>query len=190
MTRRTALALAATCLAFLAGCHSAAPDNKTSGRLVPGYDKTTGRLTELKYDRNGDGKIDTWAAMDGPRLVRMEIDENGDGKPDRFEYYKAGPNGQAVLERVESAKAYDGRISRREFLEGGRLARIEEDTDGDGIVDKWERYKDDALVVMDLDTQRRGKPDRRLIYGPGGQLERIEVDADGRGEFRPMNEAR
>ncbi len=184
------IALAAA-LAFAlaaAGCRANAPGDKTGGRLMPSYDQETGRLTELKYDRNNDGKVDTWATMDGSRVVRMEIDENGDGKPDRWEYYKAGANNQGVLERVESAKAYDGRISRREFLENGQLVRIEEDTDGDGLLDKWERYKDGALVVMELDTEHRGRPNRRLIYGSGGEIERIEADPDGRGEFRPLTE--
>ena len=32
-------------------------------------------------------------------------------------------------------------------------ARIEEDTDGDGKLDKWESYKDGSLVTLSLDTQ-------------------------------------
>jgi len=51
------------------------------------YDKS-GRLTRLTYDRNGDGKIDTWGYMDGSRVVRVEVDEDGDGKVDRWEYHR------------------------------------------------------------------------------------------------------
>jgi len=160
--------------------------------MVPTYSEDTGRLTELKYDRNRDGKVDTWATMDGQRIVRVEIDEDGDGKVDRWEYYQPGtaPGVPGVLERVERATRHDGRISRREFLEAGRLVRIEEDTDGDGAIDKWETYKDGALAVMELDTQHRGKCDRRLVYGRGGTLERIEVDPDGSGQFRVVRQGR
>ena len=77
----------------------------------------------------------------------------------------------------------DGRVSRREFFEAGELARIEEDTDGDGANDKWETYTAGVLAVMALDTERRGKPDRRLIYKPDGSLDRIEADPTGAGQL-------
>lgn len=181
------------CLATIAGCASPPPPQPSSGgRMVPTYSEETGRLAELKYDRNKDGKTDTWATMDGPRVVRIQIDENGDGKPDRWEYYKPAttPGVPGVLDRVETATQHDGRISRREFLQDGRLWRIDEDTDGDGATDKWETYKNGALAVMELDTLHRGKPDRRLVYGSGGGLQRIEVDPDGSGQFRVVREGR
>ena len=56
---------------------------------MPTYDKSTGRLTRLDYDANGNGKRDTWTFMDGARLIRLEADENEDGKVDRWEYYPA-----------------------------------------------------------------------------------------------------
>ena len=46
------------------------------------YDKVTGKLSLLKYDSDGNGKVDTWSYMDGPRVVRIEIDKNEDGKID------------------------------------------------------------------------------------------------------------
>ncbi len=189
--RSSALAAAAAaCLALATGsCGSKSPSNQARPPVAAKYNPETGRLTALTSDRNNDGKIDTWATMDGSRVVRIEIDEDGDGKVDRWEYYRPGTGSGAngVLERVERATRHDGRISRREFLEDGRLTRIEEDTDGDGAIDKWEFYRDGALVSMELDTQHRGKPDRRLVYGPGGALERIEVDPDGTGQFRPLS---
>ena len=69
---------------------------------------------------------------------------------------------------------------------GGRLARIEEDTNGDGAIDKWETYAGGVLSVLALDLQHRGKPDRKLIYRPDGTLDRIEVDPDGTGRFQPI----
>jgi hypothetical protein len=65
-------------------------------------------------------------------------------------------------------------VSRWEWFEHGQLVRAEEDTDGDGKVDKWETYNAGTLASLALDTTGRGLPDRRLIYKPDGTLERIE----------------
>jgi hypothetical protein len=170
------------------------------------YDKG-GRLTRLEYDRNGDGKIDTWGYMDGPRVVRVEVDEDGDGKVDRWEYHR-DPNatndskgstgspgaggsasaggGDPTLERIERATKHDGKVSRREYFENGLLARVEEDTDGDGKIDKWETYSGGTLATMAIDTKGRGTPDRRLIYQPDGTLSRIEMDPSGTGTWHPL----
>ena len=67
-----------------ASCGSREPAN-----IEPVYDKLTGKLRLLKYDSNGDGKVDTWSYMDGTRVVRIEIDMDEDGKIDRWEYYDA-----------------------------------------------------------------------------------------------------
>ena len=47
------------------------------------YDKTTGRLTELTYDANRNGRVDTWTDMDGTRPLRSRIHRNEDGRIDR-----------------------------------------------------------------------------------------------------------
>lgn len=64
---------------------------------------------------------------------------------------------------------------------------MEEDTDANGKVDKWETYADGALTLMALDTQGRGTPDRRLVYGADGSLDRIEADPTGSGTFQRLN---
>jgi len=38
-------------------------------RITPEYDPQTGKLRLLKYDSDGDGKIDTVSYMDGARVV-------------------------------------------------------------------------------------------------------------------------
>ena len=170
------------------------------------YDKS-GRLTRLEYDRNGDGKIDTWGYMDGSRVVRVEVDEDGDGKIDRWEYHRdstttndskgstgaPGASGAAsaggadpTLERIERATKHDSKVSRREYFENGLLARVEEDTDGDGKIDKWETYCGGTLAIIAIDTKGRGTPDRRLIYQPDGTLSLIETDPSGTGMWHPL----
>jgi EF hand domain-containing protein len=197
-----------------------APGTKTeaapaSTDVKPEYDKG-GRLKLLTYDRNGDGKIDTWGYMDGSHVVRVEIDENGDGKVDTWEYHRDpkeaagsggspdtgdstasnasspsgktanGTGGDITLERIDRATKFDGRINRHEYFEHGVLTRVEEDADGDGKVDKWETYSAGTLVSMAIDTKGRGIPDRRLIYLPDGTFSRIETDPSGSGTWRPL----
>ena len=178
----------------------------TSGRIVPEYDKKTGKLRLLKYDSKGTGQIDTWSYMDGSRVLRIEIDTDHDGKIDRWEYY--GPNRELVkvgysrandgkedawsytgpdgsVNRVEISGRRDGKVSRIEHYEKNVLVAAEEDTDGDGQLDKWETYEGGHLSSIAFDTRHRGAPDRRLIYGPHGSA-RIEVDAAGDGHFTPV----
>lgn len=168
-------------------------------QLKPEYD-AAGKLQKLEYDRDKDGKVDTWGYMDGARVVKVEVDENGDGKVDRWEYHRAdaaaagAPAGDVAaagvdktVERIERATRFDGTVSRREYFENGALTKIEEDTDGNGKVDKWETYTDGSLAVMALDTQGRGTPDRRLVYRPDGSMDHIEADPNGTGTFTPLN---
>ena len=204
---RSALLGGCACLCLVgAACQqsSASTDHSAgNANLHPEYDKATGQLKRLEYSSHGDGKIDMWAYMDGIRVVRVEIDENGDGKPDRWEYHKQGSEGSRgsqgsqgsqslapdkTIERVERATRYDGKVSRWEYFENGAMTRSEEDTDGDGTIDKWETYSGGVLTVMALDSQHRGRPDRRLIYGPDGALDHIETDPSGSGTFQPLTE--
>jgi len=156
------------------------------------YDKQTGRLQLLTFDRNKDGRLDTWCHMDGTRVVRVELDQDGDGRLDRWEYYGADRKLEKVgmsrardgkvdawaysaadgsIGRIDVSTARDGRVTRTEFYERGALARAQEDTDADGRVDKWETFGEGgALTSVSLDTRHRGTPDRRLVYLPGGEV--------------------
>src|SRR4051812_18523287 len=71
-----------------AGCGAA--DTAAIPKADATYNRTTGRLEELKADTDGDGKNDAVAHMDGTRLKSIDVDRNGDGKPDRWEFYDAG----------------------------------------------------------------------------------------------------
>jgi hypothetical protein len=62
--------------------------------------------------------------------------------------------------------------------------RAEEDTDGDGVIDKWETFESGRLTSVAFDTTHRGSPDRRLIYAADGTV-RVEVDAHGDGQWTP-----
>jgi len=128
-------------------------------RRIPGGGRCEGDLLEdhrqarahhLRHEQGR--KVDAWSHMDarawcpwtstgtstvlstggsitgraGPREGRLL--PGNDGKADAWAYQ--GPGGQVA--RVEMSTRRDGIVSRTEFFEAGRLARVEEDSDGDG----------------------------------------------------------
>lgn len=189
MLRTHFVALAA--LLTAAGCGSPSAGSKDA-RVAPIYNQETGKLEQLVSDRDGDGKPETRAFMDGAVLKRIEIDRNGDGTADRWEYYTGGlfaGQGRSVapaVERAEEANGPDSRITRREFFASGVIQRVEDDTDNNGRPDKWEWYEAGQLSRVELDLIGKGFPSQRLVYGAGGAVVRIETDPEGDGTFIPV----
>ena len=199
--RDTAALLLCAFLSFWLGCSPTADKAGISAT----YDRKTGTLTELAYDSNHNGKVDTWTEMNGSRAVRTRIDRNEDGKIDRWEYYDdhsnlvkvgfsrgdtgtpdawvfAGDDGKT--RRIEiSSTADERKIDRREQYLGETITSAEEDTNHDGVVDKWETYEGGRLATASFDENGDGKPDRRLSYADGA-LVAIDSDPDGTGVFR------
>jgi hypothetical protein len=192
-------------LALVSAAACSDPDTERIKKTtIPTYDKKTGKLTELTYDRNKNGRIDTWTDMDGTKPLRSRIDLDEDGKIDRWEYYddKGGlarvgfsrkqdgkpdawaysaPDGK--LGRVDiSSTGDDTKIDRREFYENGALVRAEEDTNADGRVDRWETYENGSLKTAAMDENGDGVPDRRFTYNAGA-LALIESAPDASGTF-------
>jgi hypothetical protein len=206
--RQIARFMAVLLLAGFAAAGAAACSDPEKDRLrettKPTYDPETGRLTQLTFDANKNGVIDTWTYMDGTRVLRSEIDTNEDGVIDRWEYHDGDPK---VVTKVGFSRANDGRpdawaiigpdgqpthvevslkrddtIDRWEWYEGETLVRAEEDTTGDGKPDKWETYAGGAVATVAFDENGDGKPDRRLTYA-GGALESIESAPDDAGVY-------
>ena len=174
------------------GCRIEATDRLAANGIAPVYNQQTGRLEQLISDRDGDGKQETRAYMDGGIIKYIEIDRNADGAPDRWEYYgstTAANAGSAdtrrlnLIDHAEEANGTDAHITRREFYGNGVIRRVVDDTDTNGHADKWEFYEDGVLVRVDLDLVGKGYPSQRLVYGPQGDVVRIETDSDGDGRF-------
>jgi len=168
------------------------------------YDQKTGKLTELTYDANKNGRIDTWTEMDGARPVRSRIDQNEDGKLDRWEYYdEQGRLAKVGFSRKDDGKpdawAYSGadgkvaridvsstgdehKIDRWERYDAAGLIAADEDRDGNGTPDKWETFEGGALLTAAFDENGDGKPDRRMTYARGA-LVLIESEPDAGGHF-------
>jgi hypothetical protein len=179
-------------------CLAACSQSSDRADVRPTYDVKTGKLVQLTYDANSNGKPDAVSYMDGSEILRVELDKDEDGVVDRWEYYgtdqklaKVGisraNNGKVdawifegadgSVSRIEISTRQDGKISRTEFYEMATLTRIEEDTDANGVVDKWEMYRNGVLSSAAFDPDGVGRPTRRLTYQPGGSLQGVETGA-------------
>jgi len=155
---------------------------------LPTYDKKTGKLTQLTFDRNHNGKIDTWTDMDGTRPVMSRIDLNEDGKIDRWEYYDA----EGKLLKVGFSRKDDGKPDAWAFAgPDGRVSRIEISSTGDEKkIDRWEHYDparvgkngdtSGALVSAEEDAKGRGRPDKWETY-ENGAIKSVGLDEAGVG---------
>lgn len=188
-----------------AACSKPAPPEAAKSTTTrPTYDKTTGKLTELTFDRNGNGRIDTWTDMNGAKPIRSQSDLDENGTLDRWEYYDdqgrlvkvgmsrsndgrpdswafSGPDG--TVARVEVSSTSDEKaIDRWEFYRGAELIRVEQDTNADGRPDNWDTYENGSLKTAAVDENADGRPDRRLTYADG-VLVLIESEPDASGAF-------
>jgi hypothetical protein len=189
---QTTVVLAAVLFWLLPGC-AGGPGRRVSAS----YDDYTRQLVALAADQDGDGRMDQWSYFDGARPLRGEKDADGDGRIDRWEYFDASgtllmvgtssredgiedtwtwPADEAGVGRVDRSRSRDRYVNRREFFVAGMMARAEEDTNGDGRMDRWDRYESGVLRHAEFDTTfASGRPDRRAVYDAGGRFERVEV---------------
>lgn len=206
--------LACGLLVCLAAACSNAEQERLRATSQAKYDPVSGRLTEITYDKNQNGRVDTWVAMDGPRPLSARIDTDEDGRIDRWEEYDAegrltkagesragtdkpdlwlfmGPDGTPERVEVIEVSALTGQegVTHREFFQAGARVRTEEDTDGDGLMDRWEHYEAGQVRAVEFDSgpTRGGKPTERYTYDERGGLLSIETEPDGRGGYGKKN---
>jgi hypothetical protein len=130
------------------------------------YDTATGKLAEITYDKNKNGKIDTWTKMNGGTAVASRIDTNEDGVIDRWEDYDAA----GKLIKVSWTRAKPPAGTGAAPTEAGKpdaFAFI----GADGVPERIEYTE-----VSDV-TKKEGVV-RREIY-QGTKLLRAEEDSDG-----------
>jgi hypothetical protein len=208
-SRAGALMISGLCATF-AGCSPS--QDETARAASARYDPATGRLDRIEFDTTRNGRYDAVGVMHGTRVDRIEVDADEDGKIERWEFYdesrrlvKVGysrrNNGSVdanafygtdgAVERIEISTRADGHFNRVEYYRSEALASVEEDTNGDRRPDKWETYARAPgvppgaarIVSAAFDDAFRGTPNRRLVYGAGGGVLRVELDPDGDGRF-------
>jgi hypothetical protein len=155
------------------------------------YDRQTGKLTQITYDSNKNGKIDTWSYMDGARVFRIEIDKNEDGKIDRWEYYTPDQK----LEKVGYSRANNGKSDAWAYQgPDGKIAKIELaaigaqtpggsaglQTGGNPPIIRTEYYQSGSLARAEEDTNADAKIDKWETY-QDGSLAIVAFDTTGRG---------
>jgi hypothetical protein len=69
------------------------------------------------------------------------------------------------------------------FDEAGKPLRQQEDSDGDGRMERLRVYRKDGSVIQTVDADLNGKPEIRERYAPDGRMVSREEDLDGDGEF-------
>jgi hypothetical protein len=159
----------------------------------PTYDKTTGKLTELTYDANKNGKIDTWTDMDGTKPLRSRMDRDEDGVLDRWEYY----DDKGGLVKVGFSRKKDGKPDAWAFARpDGKVDRIEVSSSSDETkIDRWEHYDPSraaangdttgTLLAAEEDSNHDGKPDKWETYESGAlKTAAFDEDFDGKPDRR------
>jgi len=123
-------------------------------------------------DTRQDGRADRWIGYRG--RVRRDIfeDAQGSGRPDLRLVF--GPAG-ALVERMEMDFDIEGQPGRVLVFADGSLVAEEHDTDGDGVIDRYDLLDADGrLARRDEDLDGDGEIDVRSTYRRG-ELEQRDV---------------
>jgi hypothetical protein len=148
------------------------------------------RPLRSRIDRNEDGRMDRWEYYDGSgRLIKVGFSRRDNGKPDAWA--EPSPNGSIsrVLvssigdeQKIDRWETYDPSAAGSGPESAQSLVAVEEDTNGDGRADRWEKYAGGQLQTASFDENYDGRIDRRLTY-QNGVLVLIESEPDAVGSF-------
>jgi hypothetical protein len=187
--------------AGLAGCSGENPKSAANERsreiTHEACDVDSG--SALKTDVNNDGRPDIIKVMSGGKEVCRAIDLNFDGVKDAFIYYDGAgkerrresdfdrdgrPDEISVMEggvvvRKELETNFDAKLDTWEEYQGGRLAKTERDSDGDGIIDEWwefNRPDQPTCAVVVTDRNADGQPDPNTAVDMCGEGYKAPTD--------------
>lgn len=148
------------------------PDGK---RLAAYFLDASGAPVLREEDRDGDGTVDRWTAYDHGR--RSEVWEARDGSSVPTAHFLLAPNG--AVSKIEVLRPSDGRAQRVFTYDGGRLSAEASDTNGDGQLDRFEKFDADGEVASrEEDLNGDGEMDVRSRYEKGRLIRREITDPD------------
>jgi Flp pilus assembly protein TadD len=135
-----------------------------------------GRVVLREEDANDDGRPDRWIAYHGGVRSDLWEDGHGTGMPDLHFVFMLGGS---PIQQVELDTDRDGRTDRIIHYGGGLLRAESLDTDGNGILDRFDRFDDEGYVeTRDEDLDGDGRIDMRSIYRGGRLVERTIQEPD------------
>ncbi|HVP28134.1 MAG TPA: hypothetical protein VMW35_03120 [Myxococcota bacterium] len=156
-----------------------APDGRALASWY--FDTATGEPVLREEDRNHDGRPETWALWHDGRRSEVYEDRSGSGRPDTR--VLLAPDGSVA--RIEMTSGPSGAPSRIFEYGSGRLVSESRDTDGDGRLDRFEKFDADGVVTeraQDLDGD--GTIDVRSFYAKGKLVRREVTDPARVGDLR------
>lgn len=165
-------------------------DANGNGRIDTWTEMDGNRALRSRMDRNEDGRMDRWEYYDGGgQLVKVGFSRRDDGKPDAWA--EPSPDGR-ILRVLVSSVGDEKKIDRWETYDPATpeagpdsaqsLVAVEEDGNGDGRADRWEKYSAGRLQTASFDENGDGRVDRRLSYQEGA-LVLIESEPDAAGKL-------
>ncbi len=125
-------------------------------------------------DTDGDGHLDRFTAYRDGR--RSDVYELPPGRSEPAVHLALGPDGRAPR-RIELDRNGDGRADQLFEYEEGRLRGEARDTDGDGVLDRFDRFDEEGRVALrEEDLDGDGDIDLRGHYRAGRLLRREVLD--------------
>ena len=143
-----------------------------------GFYNPQGKLIRLLYDQNGDKKADVVMIFHpNGAIASAEADSDQDGAVDRWQIYTTA----GVLEKEGLARKTKGKPDVWQYPDkNGNVTRRELDEDGDGQMDRAETYANGMVAAVGIDGDRDGKFERWQTW-QGGRISREELDLNGDG---------
>ncbi len=112
-----------------------------------------------EYDRNRDGKIDTWYTYKNGSVVKVAYDRNFDGAPDIWAEYK---DELVTLEKEDND--FNGKSDVTYYFEKGVVSIAEFRLNEATITTKKQIFRDGVLREEWVDKDLDGKFDERIIF--------------------------
>ncbi|HWL64700.1 MAG TPA: hypothetical protein VNP73_01895 [Actinomycetota bacterium] len=116
--------------------------------------------------------------VEGTNKVVKSLDADRDGRPEMEKVYD---NASGNLDRVSQDTNYDGLMDTQfEYNPAGEIVATVEDTDQDGVPDRWITFEGGSGTRVEVDRNNDGVRDGFLSYSEG-VLASEEYDDDGDG---------
>ena len=170
--------------------------------LVSWLDKT-GAIIAEERDTQNDCRMDTWNYYRGDALSRQGRDSDFDGRADLLLRFDRGQHirvqeivgetgrpqkkiflsasGQEIRQCLDSQS--EGRFDLVIFRDGQKLRETWLDSEGDGLTDQRDVYRNGQRVRVEIDSNGDGRPDVQQLLGPSGDIERQDEDSDFDGRW-------